>query len=330
VRQLVAFGFACFSFTSCVLADDGSYESDALGGIVGLSKTDKVAMSREVLEISPSQIRVELDFVNLVGKDLEVPVMFPLPPYVGETAEDWRAGEPPDFSVEVDGKKVPFRTVVTADSCGNFGEKDWNEKEVRKCEQTKGCDPSSFCRDVTKKLKAVGLSDEQIALLPGFPIYDHGRHDPPFPRSYRPAPSLTANQAAVLATQHLVLTEGWDKPFPTWQVHVNYVWLLRIPANRTVKVVHVYRPLASGGEAGWPDEDRLRDAFCADDAFIRAWKTLKPSLDFRGYTGVPGAVVDYVLKTANTWNGPIRDFTLRLKKGSPTEIVSLLLISTQN
>jgi hypothetical protein len=109
---------------------------------------------------------------------------------------------------------------------------------------------------------------------------------------------------------------------------VNYVWLLRIPADRTVQVVHVYRPLASGGEVGWPDEDRLRDAFCADDAFIRAWKALKPSLDFRGYTGVPGAVFDYALKTANTWNGPIRDFTLRLKKGSPYEIVSLCFPGT--
>ncbi len=38
---------------------------------------------------------------------------------------------------------------------------------------------------------------------------------------------------------------------------------------------------------------------------------------------MPGVIVDYILKSANTWNGPIKDFTLRLKLDSPGEFVSL-------
>jgi hypothetical protein len=36
-----------------------------------------------------------------------------------------------------------------------------------------------------------------------------------------------------------------------------------------------------------------------------------------------GTIVDYILMTANTWKDGIRDFTLRLRKESPAEVISL-------
>src|SRR5271154_1606175 len=127
-------------------ADDGVAEL-GLGSVIAFGKTDKVALDTEVLDISPSRIRVELTFVNRTGSAFDLPVMFPLPRYGAEAPSFSWAGQPLGFRVALDGKLLPFKTMVKAVTCPPS-------------------DQEQICADVTKALKAVGLTDAQIASYP--------------------------------------------------------------------------------------------------------------------------------------------------------------------
>lgn len=287
------------------VADDG-YAEMGLGGLISLAKTDKVAMKAESLEISPRLVKVTLDFENLTQSRMTFPVIFPMPTYTTETPGFSWAGMPGDFDVRVDGRKASFRTRVRALDCGFLSQR------------------SLPCKDVTKSLKAVGLTDRQIAL---FPVAS------PFKRilGAGAVPGLTPPQKKALRKMLLVREDGpWQQdkpleppPYPTWAVEVSYLWQMTLSARSMVRVEHQYAPFASGGSAGYLNEQVLRKEFCADDSFIDAWKKLPASGPYSSSeTPVGGVIVQYVLTSANTWSGPIQDFTLRLLKDAPDELIA--------
>jgi hypothetical protein len=63
----------------------------------------------------------------------------------------------------------------------------------------------------------------------------------------------------------------------------------------------------------------LRDEFCASPGLIHRLERSAP----RDAAPLWGGTGSYIPKTANTWRGPIRDFTLRLRKSSLEESISL-------
>jgi hypothetical protein len=276
-----------------------------MGGLVTFGKTDKVSMDREILEISPDNVHVEFTFVNKTSKDLTLPVLFPIPRYSAEVPSLATYGAPDNFSVQIAGKGVqPYETLVTASDCGIF----------------RGA--KSPCRDVTSILKQAGLSDRQIALFPSASPFR-------FRSPYAVAKRLTPKQEASLVKAGLLLEAGdagmtSDPPEPLWEVSIKYLWHVNFPAGSSLNVVHEYRPFTSGGATGAVDEAMLRKAFCASDDMIAKWKAI-PAWGFYSdgerHT-LPGSIVSYILTSANTWAGPIRDFTLRLRKTHPAELVA--------
>lgn len=286
--------------------NDG-YGELGLGGVVTLGHTYAVEMSREVLEVSPDKIRVDYVFKrNSSHGDKGIPVLFPLPLYQAETPSWSWAGAPEGFSVTVDGKPRPFKTVVKGriGRCADF-------TRDRNCGT-----------DVTDSLKAAGLSDAQIALYPAAsPFFDS--------KGVRPrVPKLTEAQTKQLLRQGLVEEEGPsdERPYPTWLADVTYVWEMAFNGRTTIDVSHQYAPFTSGGsESYFFTEDMLRNDYCADDQLIEAWKKLSAAAaPVEGsYGPLRGQRIEYILTTANSWGGYIEDFTLRLKKGKPQELVLL-------
>lgn len=105
-----------------------------------------------------------------------------------------------------------------------------------------------------------------------------------------------------------------------------YAWTLTFPPGKTVSVRHSDAPfLGSGITQSWIPDDRgfsaraLRDELCASPGLIHRLERSAP----RDAAPLWGGTVSYILKTANTWRGPIRDFTLRLRKSSFEESISL-------
>lgn len=294
-------------------ANDGIAEL-GLGGIVTLGKTDAVRMAREVLEVSPKRIRVDYVFERVGGLPVgPLPVMFPLPLYQAELPSSTWYGAPMGFSVHADGELVEFQTQVR----GRY--LDWASPCRRQTNQR------SCAKDVTGVLKEAGLTDTQIALYPvASPFIDsHGKRPKVKP--------LTSDQVNALKKAMLLEEEGPsdERPYPTWLADVTYTWTMDFGARQRLEVAHAYVPFTNGGaSARYLSERELRQDYCADEGTLRALRKLSAASDQAQNLAedtlfVGSGKVEYILTTANSWAGPIGDFTLRLKKSHPAELIAL-------
>ena len=279
-------------------ANDG-FGALGVGGVV-LSKTDKIALNKEVLDISCDKIKVYYEFVNESDKDVSATIIFPLPTYHADPPESGiiASGQPHDFTIRVNGAPVPFKTEVKA--IDNQG------------------------KDVTSVLNSVGLSDKQIASFPFDEKLIDTNHEL----------QLSKQQIAMLNETGLIHDHG----YPLWGINVRYIWTHNFAAKKILRVEHEYKPFISGGAAGgyrhekgepWVldkyaiDRPDKRYDFCitkAQTARLEAFLARKENLD--GDNEIPGTVVEYVLTTANSWKGGIRDFTLKVHSKSEDEVVA--------
>jgi hypothetical protein len=282
--------WACPSY-----ANDG-FGALGAGGIV-IGHTDKIAMVKEVLDISHQSIQVDYEFVNESDSDVTETVSFPLPPYPANPAESGviYSGSPLNFRITVDHKPVKFETRVWANLNG---------------------------KDETDRLSSLGFTAKQIALVP-------------FEKSVFDQHQLSRPPEVMEALKAQGLVNEYNSPL--WEIQVAYEWQQTFPAHKAIHISHFYNPLISVGTAGsyfGPANNVNGDAwlqkeFCADHATLGKMHQLyeiKDNLDV--YGDVPGTQVKYVLTTGNTWKDGIQDFTLRIRKGAPYEIVSLCFDGT--
>lgn len=279
----------------------------AVGGII-LGKSDRIAMQREVLEVGWKQIQVEYDFLNESDTDVTESIVFPLPPYGsdGDVTEVY-AGQPNGFQLEVDGKPVAFQTHLEA---------TLRDPETRKTTM------------VTPLLRSAGLSDRQIALFPWMEGW-HNVNMTALPREK--VPGFSPAQVADLLKKGLFSEaepDGGPSGRPLWDVNVTYSWRQTFPARRKVHVRHRYTPfITSGIWENYVSEESLKKRFCADPGFLKVWRRLNAASGTEDKR-MNATSVAYVLKTANTWKDGVRDFTLRIRKSRPQEIVSLCFPGT--
>lgn len=296
---------ACF-FPLQASANDG-FAAEGVGGVT-IAKTDKIAIQKEVLDISCDRIHVSYDFINESDHDEDAVIMFPLPDYPAyhPNSGGVYAGEPNNFTITVDGKPVQFRTEVRALT----GDIVWvNGRQILTKEV-----------DVTNRLKAAGLSEKEIA---------HFRFETKYIRGERGEMHwqypITKNKIEMLVKAGLMDGGEMDDTTPQWYNRVSYIWKQRFPANKVVHVEHSYRPFTSGGSnAGYSKYyDTSRNEFCLSKTDIKTLNRIyKSEKNLDSYNNVPGTNIKYILTTANSWKDGIRDFTLRIHPKAENEIVS--------
>ncbi len=115
----------------------------------------------------------------------------------------------------------------------------------------------------------------------------------------------------------------------TWSIVWRYHWTQTFPAGKDLRIRHEYTNLPPGGLFYWehPPADYqvdLQTQYCIDDGTSKAIaKALKhPEGDEYGNYGT-SFNISYVLRTANSWAGPIGKFRLTLDKGAPENVISL-------
>lgn len=258
-----------------VYANDGIGYSSG-GGII-LGKTDSIAMKKEVLNVSYKKISVDYEFLNESNKVLEEIIIFPLPIYTADfEMSDAYYGEPNNFLIQVNGKSVSYKTQIKA---------------------------MIEDKDITKSLKKIGLTDEQIAY---FPI------NSPFNIKVK---KLTDNQLKELIENNFLDNET---NIPLWSVESAYIWKQIFNPGELLKVHHQYTPFVAAGPGfSYIQEDTIKD-FCMDKSFI---KSVDKLMSIKNY--VPAYQVSYILKSGNSWKNGIEDFTLNLNKESSDELISL-------
>lgn len=288
-----------------LLSIANAYANDSLarvgtGGIV-LMKTKDIRMVQEVLEISTRSIRVKYQFRNETSSDIRSSVAFPLPSYGWNNRESAYAGNVRplrNFRITVDETEVPSKLMRKAVYKG---------------------------RDITEKLRKIGLTDYQI-----FEIYEETNADDP-------NCGITKKQEAKIAKAFGSVIGCQD-----WKVAETVYWEQIFPAGRTIEVRHEYEPF-SGMTYGYPYQDRHRaegnipwaaaseddsssdKEACIDEGIRNA---IAKRIDAHVKAGASWVQVvlrdvEYVLGTGRNWKGPIADFRLRIEKDSPDQIVSL-------
>ncbi len=277
------------------LADDGSAQLGA-GGIVFVKSAD-IRMAKEDLYISPTKVRIRFEFQN-TGKDQDVLIAFPLPDLDIEDFQGEEIGTIGDdpvnfvgFTAKVDGKPVVLRAEQKAFIKG---------KDVSAIIRTAGLPLNLTAAGGYDRLEK--LSDAQKKALAKAGVVDY-----------------TDNHAE-----------------PLWTVRTRFYWTQHFGAGRTVVIEHGYTPVTGAGQyydnadTGGPSQEAWVKPFCmarGEIARARAMladPSLRAPIDGDTITSMLlGSVTDYILRTANTWKGPIGHFHLTLDKGEPKSVLSL-------
>lgn len=309
--RLVLFALA---LATPALANDGFGGLSATGLTFG--QTDAVAMEEERLFIGIDKIAVDYTFRNTTDADVTGEVIFPLPPipvwsgYEGmmNLPEDLTRPDVVGFTATVDGQPVQ----VTIDRIAVV-EDDYDEANP----PSKQYDNPG--REVTADLERLGIP----LTLDFTTVRDMLLSFPPEKRNEVAALGLAEYYDADTANDIPADVYGM------WSIVTRYHWTQTFPAGKVLKVSHSYTNRPPGGLFSWsePVEDyqsSMLDLYCIDSGTSKAMaKALKnPEGDEFGNYGT-AYNISYVLRTANSWAGPIGKFTLTLDKGDAKNVLSL-------
>ncbi len=289
--------------TSCFANDSIGY----LGaGGIEFKKTADISMEREVLTISRNLIRVEYEFLNTSSAPIKEVVIFPMPFY------GFDAGCSPQHSGQLEG----FKLWVDGVQQGTL-------RTVRARLENK---------DVTSRLRVLGFTDEDIAEYRGVEGNCYSDNSVS-------STGVFSKNMEVLSKEGLAnigKEENAVIATPLWKAAYFYSWVQVFPPKTVVRITHEYAPFV-GGQSGWYDftepnelkstHGNLVKDFCITDGSLRAGAEIQGRITTGALKipleGLAGQEVNYILTTGANWAGPIKDFTLNLKKGSKDEIVSL-------
>ncbi len=286
-----SFALAVLMLAGAARADDSSAALQA-GGIV-FTKNTPIRMAAEDLTISPNAVRIRFEFVNPTAKDVQTVVAFPLPDI--DTATFWGsaigtvADDPQNFvnfKAVVDGKPVALSVEQRAFFKG---------------------------KDVTALIVAAGA--------PINPVTDEG---------YLKLEKLARDKQKALIAAGVAEGDGASEFVPQWTVRTRFYWTQKFPAKQTVVIEHSYQPVT--GQFFFSTEYQKRTEkvggidYCFDEPTWAALKamsgaTTQTNPDSGGYLN--GYQTDYILRTANNWQGPIGRFHLTLDKLKPDNILTL-------
>jgi hypothetical protein len=301
-------------FAAPALANDGFGGLSATGLTFG--QTDAVAMEEERLFISIDEVAVDYVFRNTTAADVTGEVIFPLPPIAVWSGYEAMMNLPEDltrpdvvgFTATVDGQPVD----VTIDRIAVLEEGFDEEAPPSRQYDNPG-------KDVTADLERLGipLTLDYLAVREVLLTFPEDK------RNEVAALGLGEYYAGDPANQ--IPPDVWG----AWSIVTRYHWTQTFPAGKAVKISHSYTNRPPGALFYWTDpleeyQTYLKDMYCIDDGTSKALvKALKnPEGDEFGSFG-NAYNISYVLRTANSWAGPIGKFTLTLDKGAPENVISL-------
>lgn len=108
---------------------------------------------------------------------------------------------------------------------------------------------------------------------------------------------------------------------PRFTISEYFVWSQPFPPGKPVSISHDYKPSLT---TGVPQSNALLTEWYGDAACVD--KSMRASMRKRDQgQGLQWSLLSYILMTAKTWQGPIKDFKLTIRKKSPSDLVSLCL-----
>jgi hypothetical protein len=119
------------------------------------------------------------------------------------------------------------------------------------------------------------------------------------------------------------LPEEWfdENNEPRFTLNEYFIWSQEFVSGKPLRIRHSYVPSLSSGVPK-PSSDLIKyfeDPVCLD-------QSAKAGIKRREHEyGVAYSSLEYILVTANNWQGPIKDFHLSIKKSHPSDMISLCM-----
>jgi hypothetical protein len=282
-------------------ANDSSAEL-AAGGLV-LVKTNKVAIQREDLSLSPDTVKVRYEMRNDTAAPVTLHVAFPLPVLPVDTPAGFDLLDPA-------GTSTAHNIHLPSEARPNFVNfRVWADgREIAPDVEIRAVLPSG--RDIAGRLRDMGAADLLLhprILIVGDPDYGIDR----------PLLHELQNLGAVSGDA--------GGAAPLWQTRVTFHWQQTFPPGVMV-IEHSYRPVVGSSfvarqndvwTGGAIRNENLEQAYCLDKA---AKQTIGGLQQDGGLLG--GQYLDYVLSSGANWAGLIGTFHLMVDAGA-AEVLAL-------
>jgi hypothetical protein len=287
VLCLAAALLACAVAGRSATGNDSSATLGA-GGLV-LRPTMDIALDSEDLYISPTEIRVRYRFRNVTNLNVPMRIAFPLP--------DIDLAELSEVPVERPGSDginfIDFKVTVEGQGIAPelAARALLKDEDVTDYLTSKGVKLSFFVDGFDDSLKALDAAGRRDMTARGLAIYDE-----------------------------------YGNVYPQWRLRTAFHWPQMFSANRTVTIEHSYKPVVGQFFVSKHslEGDELAP-FCVDAGTARAIdkRIRERSTGAEGEGLLIARNVQYILKTADNWRGPIGRFTLTVDKGEADRILSL-------
>jgi hypothetical protein len=279
-------------------ANDSSAEL-ATGGLVFV-QNDDVEMRAEDLFISTKEVRVTYRFFNKSAKDVTVLVAFPLPE-VRISEQDQNISLPTEDPVNF----LAFTTTVNGQPVAT---------QVEQRVSALGIDRTQYLRDLGIPLAPhLNSTDEALDRLPP------GKWDEMLRLGLADIEEYDAGKGM---QKHLAAR---------WGLTTTFYWEQTFPAQKETVVEQHYRPSVGASvqtELGAPHAvkepwyDEYRRKYCIDRDFYATVDRLRKAAKSEFGPPYSEQRIDYILKTAANWSGPVKDFRLVVDKGDADSLVS--------
>lgn len=233
-----------------------------------------------------------MSFANTNNHDIDATVAFPVPTLDGNTIENEPIKLPSkdptnymSFHVTVNGQAVAPKVEVRAFKNG---------------------------KEISARLRALGLP---LSVL-----------DPNLRSS---AAKLSPDHPKKLVQDEWIVDEGTRNGksarylWPWWDTRIQFNWTQHFPANGVIQVHHSYRPVVGGSYIPANSDGKYSvQPYCGDANTLHRMRkfALGKRAKDEGEVIFFERRVQYILTTANNWNGPIRTFHLKAVTDRPEDI----------
>ena len=277
---------SCYFCTPALANDTAGYVLPT-GGIV-FEKQDGIQMQVEALYIRPEQIEVNYIFKNTTDKDITTQVFFPLPP-ISAVLDFYRYYQDAEhhfnFNLWINGEKTNYQTHFTL-------EQDEREVPAVALQLWKTPEETLDFKQFHERVSAMPEADRQTLVEGNYLKWGWMFVKNPQTNEWEEG-------------------EGWaieDGDDKMWQKLISYSWVQTFPARKTVHIRHTYTPSSKTTNTGMPFSSCINPNTWDYQDFVRiptppGTNHLWDKLDAQDY-------VEYILTTANNWQGPIENFNL--------------------
>jgi hypothetical protein len=297
LRTAIAFAVATAAALPAI-ANDSSAEPTT-GGLIFV-RNENVEMQSEDLRISAKEIDVRYRFFNKSDKPVTVLVAFPMPE-IKVDEQDQVIAVPTEDPLNF----LAFTTTV-------------NGQPV----DTK----------VEQRVLSAGLDRTELLRSLGLPLAPH------LASTNEALDRLPQDKWEQLLRLGIVEIEEYDAGqgmkkhlAARWGLQTTFYWEQTFAAKAETVIEHRYKPSVGATvqtSLGLPDilkeawYDEYKFKYCMDQQFLAAIERARASA--KSQAGAPFAEerIEYILKTAANWSGPIKEFRLVVDKGEPDNLLS--------